>query len=69
MRKLFIQTLFIMLCCMGTLPVAAQSMSDTQVLEYVKQGLKEGKDQRVLATETGEKRSNRGASPKSQGAL
>ena len=30
---------------MGTLPVAAQSMSDTQVLEYVKQGLKEGKDQ------------------------
>jgi len=36
MRKLFIQTLFIMLCCMGTLPVAAQSMSDTQVLEYVK---------------------------------
>lgn len=36
---------------MGTLPVAAQSMSDTQVLEYVKQGLKEGKDQRVLATE------------------
>ena len=55
MRKLFIQTLFIMLCCMGTLPVAAQSMSDTQVLEYVKQGLKEGKDQRVLATELARK--------------
>ena len=55
MRKLFIQTLFILLCCMGTLPVAAQSMSDTQVLEYVKQGLKEGKDQRVLATELARK--------------
>lgn len=55
MRKLFIQTLFIMLCCMGILPVAAQSMSDTQVLEYVKQGLKEGKDQRVLATELARK--------------
>ena len=55
MRKLFIQTLFIMLCCMGTLPVAAQSMSDTQVLEYVKQGLREGKDQRVLATELARK--------------
>lgn len=40
---------------MGTLPVAAQSMSDTQVLEYVKQGLKEGKDQRVLATELARK--------------
>ena len=40
---------------MGTLPVAAQSMSDTQVLEYVKQGLEEGKDQRVLATELARK--------------
>ncbi|MBS1353724.1 MAG: capsule biosynthesis protein [Coprobacter sp.] len=30
-------------------------MSDTQVLEYVKQGLKEGKDQRVLATELARK--------------
>ena len=40
---------------MGTLPVAAQSMSDTQVLEYVKQGLKEGKDQRVQATELARK--------------
>lgn len=40
---------------MGILPVAAQSMSDTQVLEYVKQGLKEGKDQRVLATELARK--------------
>lgn len=55
MRKLFIQVLFIMLCCTATFPVAAQSMSDTQVLEYVKQGLKEGKDQRVLATELARK--------------
>lgn len=55
MRKLFIQVLFIMLCCVATFPVAAQSMSDTQVLEYVKQGLKEGKDQRVLATELARK--------------
>ena len=55
MRKLFIQVLFIMPCCVATFPVAAQSMSDTQVLEYVKQGLKEGKDQRVLATELARK--------------
>ena len=31
--------------------VCAQTMSDQQVLEYVKQGMAEGKDQRQLATE------------------
>lgn len=31
--------------------VCAQTMSDQQVLEYVKQGMTEGKDQRQLATE------------------
>lgn len=51
MRKLFIRGLFVILCGTMTVPVSAQSMSDAQVLEYVKQGLSEGKDQRVLATE------------------
>ena len=51
MRKLFIRGLFVILCGAMTVPVSAQSMSDAQVLEYVKQGLSEGKDQRVLATE------------------
>ena len=51
MRKLFIRGLFVILCGAITVPVSAQSMSDAQVLEYVKQGLSEGKDQRVLATE------------------
>lgn len=54
---------------MGTLPVAAQSMSDTQVLEYVKAGLERRKRSAGTGNRTGEKRSNRGASPKSQGAL
>lgn len=56
MKKLFIQTLSIIL--LGVIynsPLHAQTMSDTQVLEYVKQGLQEGKDQRVLASELARK--------------
>ena len=56
MKKIFIQTLSIIL--LGVIynnPLHAQSMSDTQVLEYVKQGLQEGKDQRVLASELARK--------------
>ena len=36
MRKLFIRGLFVILCGAITVPVSAQSMSDAQVLEYVK---------------------------------
>lgn len=56
MKKIFIQTLSIIL--LGVIynsPLHAQTMSDTQVLEYVKQGLQEGKDQRVLASELARK--------------
>lgn len=51
MKRICIHTLFVILLGGSCIPLSAQSMSDTQVLEYVKQGLQEGKDQRVLATE------------------
>lgn len=51
MKRICIHTLFVILLGGTCMPLSAQSMSDTQVLEYVKQGLQEGKDQRVLATE------------------
>lgn len=51
MKRICIHTLFVILLSGSCMPLSAQSMSDTQVLEYVKQGLQEGKDQRVLATE------------------
>ena len=51
MKRICIHTLFVTLLGGSCIPPSAQSMSDTQVLEYVKQGLQEGKDQRVLATE------------------
>lgn len=51
MKRICIHTLFVILLGGSCMPLSAQSMSDTQVLEYVKQGLQEGKDQRVLATE------------------
>ena len=51
MKRICTHTLFVILLGGSCIPLSAQSMSDTQVLEYVKQGLQEGKDQRVLATE------------------
>lgn len=36
-------------------PVWAQSLSDQQVLEYVKEGMQQGKDQRTIATELARK--------------
>ena len=52
MRKPFISLLLFMCLCFGASHVHAQSqMTDQQVLEYVKDGLKSGKDQRTLAGE------------------
>ena len=41
------------------LPVAAQSMTDQQVLEFVQQGMAQGKDQRVLVAELARRGVNR----------
>ena len=35
----------------GSSPLFAQSMSDSQVLEYVKDGIRQGKEQKQLASE------------------
>ena len=52
MRKPFISLLLFLCLCFGASHVHAQSqMTDQQVLEYVKDGLKSGKDQRTLASE------------------
>ena len=52
MRKPFISLLLFLCLCFGASHVHAQSqMTDQQVLEYVKDGLKSGKDQRTLAGE------------------
>ena len=52
MRKPFISLLLFLCLCFGVSHVHAQSqMTDRQVLEYVKDGLKSGKDQRTLAGE------------------
>ena len=39
----------------GASPLLAQSMSDSQVLEYVKDGIKQGKEQKQLASELARK--------------
>ena len=41
----------ILLLMLGAAPVAAQTMSDSQVLEYVKEGIRQGKEQKQLASE------------------
>lgn len=43
-------SLLIFMAC-SPLLMAQSSMTDQQVLEYVKQGMSEGKDQRQMATE------------------
>ncbi|RHK91561.1 capsule biosynthesis protein [Bacteroides xylanisolvens] len=40
---------------LGAAPVAAQTMSDSQVLEYVKEGIRQGKEQKQLASELARK--------------
>ena len=49
------RTLFISLMLGGFSPLMAQSMSDSQVLEYVKDGIKQGKEQKQLASELARK--------------
>ena len=39
----------ILLLMLGAAPVAAQTMSDSQVLEYVKEGIRQGKEQKQSA--------------------
>ena len=41
--------------CIRDRPVAAQNMSDSQVLEYVKEGIRQGKEQKQLASELARK--------------
>jgi len=45
----------ILLLMLGAPPVAAQTMSDSQVLEYVKDGIRQGKEQKQLASELARK--------------
>ena len=45
----------ILLLMLGAAPVAAQTMSDSQVLEYVKEGIRQGKEQKQLASELARK--------------
>ncbi|MBE6280437.1 MAG: capsule biosynthesis protein, partial [Bacteroides sp.] len=40
---------------LGATPVTAQNMSDSQVLEYVKEGIRQGKEQKQLASELARK--------------
>ena len=41
----------ILILMLGATPVTAQNMSDSQVLEYVKEGIRQGKEQKQLASE------------------
>ena len=38
----------ILILMLGATPVTAQNMSDSQVLEYVKEGIRQGKEQKQL---------------------
>jgi len=49
-RRKFNVFLFILLLGVFS-PLMAQSMSDSQVLEYVKDGIRQGKEQKQLASE------------------
>ena len=48
MQKLM-GALILILLMLGATPVTAQNMSDSQVLEYVKEGIRQGKEQKQLA--------------------
>ena len=41
----------ILILMLGATPVTAQNMSDSQVLEYVKEGIRQVKEQKQLASE------------------
>ena len=45
----------ILILMLGATPVTAQNMSDSQVLEYVKEGIRQGKEQKQLASELARK--------------
>ncbi|WP_208738604.1 polysaccharide biosynthesis/export family protein, partial [Bacteroides caecimuris] len=53
MQKLMGALIFLLM--LGATPVTAQTMSDSQVLEYVKEGIKQGKEQKQLASELARK--------------
>ena len=53
MQKLMGTLIFLLM--LGATPVTAQTMSDSQVLEYVKEGIKQGKEQKQLASELARK--------------
>ena len=53
-QKNFNVFLFILLLGVYS-PLMAQNMSDSQVLEYVKEGIKQGKEQKQLASELARK--------------
>ena len=53
-RKNFNVFLFILLLGVFS-PLMAQNMSDSQVLEYVKEGIRQGKEQKQLASELARK--------------
>lgn len=50
MIKKLLSVLVLVFALSGSV-LAQQSMSDQQVLEYVKTGMQQGKDQRQIATE------------------
>lgn len=54
MKRIITPFLFALLLCIPS-ALQAQSMSDQQVLEYVKEGLKQGKEQKQLAVELARK--------------
>ena len=54
MQKLM-GALILILSMLGATPVTAQNMSDSQVLEYVKEGIRQGKEQKQLASELARK--------------
>ena len=54
MQKLM-GALILILLMLGATPVTAQNMSDSQVLEYVKEGIRQGKEQKQLASELARK--------------
>ena len=58
----------ILILMLGATPVTAQNMSDSQVLEYVKEGIRQGKEQ-AAGLRTGPQGCNQGAGPACEAAL
>ena len=53
----------------GSSPLFAQSMSDSQVLEYVKDGIRQGKEQKAVSLRVSPQGCNQGAGPACEAAL